>query len=460
MQELLSKIHNIGLSEDMPEYLKRKVRISNQLAMIIMLFVAVPYVIISWVYFPSLAWIPVMGIFALIFVLFFHYMFWFKVGRSILALVPPTLATLYHAYLVAPGDPPISSFTLITLGFALLPFVIFDIKELSFLILLGLVMVFYIMGFNELTMYFVADAVNESIFRDGTLFQIGNFIGIGIAFANVIILSILNNRAERQAANLLEEVHEQNQSLQAKQDEMTNSLRKLEEAQEEERKRNWASEGLARFSTITREHNNLQELGDEMVKTLVSYLDANQAGFYVVTEEGDDRYIDLVACYAYDRKKYEEKRLEIGQGLLGQSYLENEYIHVTEIPEEYINITSGLGDAPPDNLIIIPLKVNEDVEGFFEIASFKEFKDYQVDWLHDLGQNIGAYIRNNRVNEQTRHLLNDSREQAEMLKSQEEEMRQNMEELAATQEEISRKEREYINRIEELEAQLNEMQSS
>ena len=460
MRKFLSQIHNIGVHEDMPEHLKRKVRISNQLAVIIMLFVAVPYTIVSLNYFPSLTWIPLTGIFALLFVLFFHYMGLYGLGRFILAVVPATLSTLYHAYLVAPGGEPVSSFMLITLGFALLPFVIFDIRELHFLILLGLVMVFYIMGFKEMTHYFVFEGVDESLFRTGTLFQLGNFIGLGIALSNVIILSSLNNRAEQQAANLLEEVHEQNQSLQAKQDEMTSSLRKLEEAQEEERKRNWASEGLARFSTITREHNNIQDLGDEMVKTLVKYLDANQAGFYVVTEEGDDRYIDLVSCYAYDRKKFEERRLEIGQGLLGQSYLENEYIHLTELPEEYINITSGLGDAPPDNLIIIPLKVNEEVEGFFEIASFKEFKEYQIAWLHDLGQNIGAYIRNNRVNEQTRHLLNDSREQAEMLKSQEEEMRQNMEELAATQEEVSRKEREYINRIEELEAQLNEMQNS
>ena len=112
-------------------------------------------------------------------------------------------------------------------------------------------------------------------------------------------------------------------------------------------------------------------------------------------------------------------------------------------------------ESTPNEVLIVPLIVNEEVEGVFEFASFNKFQDYQIHFLEQLGETLAAFINVNRINERTKILLEESQQQAEEMKSQEEEMRQNMEELSATQEEMGRKEQEYLNQIEELEKELS-----
>jgi transcriptional regulator with GAF, ATPase, and Fis domain len=161
----------------------------------------------------------------------------------------------------------------------------------------------------------------------------------------------------------------------------------------------------------------------------------------------------LVSCYAYERKKFLSRKVDIGQGMIGQCFLEKEKIHLIEIPDDYVNITSGLGAANPTSLLLIPLKTNDVVYGVLELASFKTYKDHEVEWVERLAESVASTVASVRANDNMRQLLEQTQQQAEEMKSQEEEMRQNMEELSATQEEMSRKEREYINRISELEAQ-------
>ena len=106
-------------------------------------------------------------------------------------------------------------------------------------------------------------------------------------------------------------------------------------------------------------------------------------------------------------------------------------------------------------MLIVPLIVNDEVEGFFEIASFKAFEPHVIEFLESLGENIASFINVNRINKKTRSLLQETQQQAEEMRAQEEEMRQNMEELQATQEEMHRKEKEYIARIKSLEEELS-----
>ena len=180
--------------------------------------------------------------------------------------------------------------------------------------------------------------------------------------------------------------------------------------------------------------------------------EANQGGLYLVKEdENEEKHLELVSCYAYERQKFDSKRIEIGQGLIGQCYLEKETMVLKEVPEEYITITSGLGDAPPTFIAIIPLMQEDHIAGVMEIALFTELEQYKIDFLSKLGESIAAFISTNTLNEKTKKLLEQSQVQMEQLQSQEEEMRQNMEELQATQEEMQRKEKEYLDRINELE---------
>jgi len=228
----------------------------------------------------------------------------------------------------------------------------------------------------------------------------------------------------------------------------------------QEQERNWATTGLAKFIEILRSNNeDIQALGDQIISSLVKYLKANQGGLFVVKNELEDTpFLEMIACYAYERKKYQQKRVEVGQGLIGQAYLEKDYIYMKEVPADYVQITSGLGQATPTDLLIMPLIVNEQVYGIIEIASFHEFKDYQIDFLQKLGESIASTLANVQASTNNRVLLEEMQTQAEEMKAQEEEMRQNMEELQATQENQDRLQNELKENERILESKIKELE--
>jgi GAF domain-containing protein len=234
-------------------------------------------------------------------------------------------------------------------------------------------------------------------------------------------------------------------------------LRNLEA---EDRERKWVAEGMSRFVDILRQdHQGEKQFYDRLISNIVRYMGANQGGFFSVCNEANDKHLALVSCYAYDRQKYLNKRIEIGQGLIGQVYLEGETMLLNEVPDKYIHITSGLGHATPNHLLIVPLKVNNVVECVIEIASFFPFMKYQIDFIEKLGESIASAVSNMRVNENTKLLLKETQLHTEQLRAQEEEMRQNMEELEATQEEMARKEKELSRLLEQSTAQQAELKN-
>ncbi|MBT1686345.1 PAS domain-containing protein [Dawidia soli] len=209
---------------------------------------------------------------------------------------------------------------------------------------------------------------------------------------------------------------------------------------QEERQRNWVTEGLAKFVDILRSKNDdIKVLAEDIISNLIKYMGANQGALYVVNDDRhDDMYLEMLACYAYDRKKHLTQRIEIGEGVTGQVVLEKRTTYLTVIPKDFIRITSGLGEASPKALLIVPLKIEEQVLGVIEIASFTEIKRYKIDFVEKLAESIAATVLAVKTNDRTRKLLEETQQQAEQMRSQEEEMRQNMEELAATQEEMHR----------------------
>ncbi len=225
--------------------------------------------------------------------------------------------------------------------------------------------------------------------------------------------------------------------------------KKMKEIYEEQQRynkeneiRSYVNEGLARFSEILRIHgDNLGKLTDEFIKNLVKYLGAIQGGIFIVDEK-DNNLLRLNSSFAYDRKKYNSKDVQIGEGLVGTCAQEKKSIHINEIPSDYITITSGLGDAPPDNLLLLPMLQDDQLLGVIEIASLNEFKDFEIDFSQQVANNLASEITSARNNARTSELLEQSQRQAAEMAEQEEEMRQNMEELQATQEESSRRESE------------------
>jgi PAS domain S-box-containing protein len=220
--------------------------------------------------------------------------------------------------------------------------------------------------------------------------------------------------------------------------EMRDNLKKVSE---EDKKRNWATSGIAKFGEILRSYSdNFEKLSDEIISNLVKYIDANQGALFVVATngEGEEEHMEMASCYAWDKKKFIDRKIHRGEGLTGQAWLEGDIIYLTEVPESYITITSGLGEANPTSIIIVPLKVNDEIHGVIEIASFKEYEEFEIEFIERISESIASTFSTVKVNERTQKLLHESTMMTEQMRAQEEEMRQNMEELQATQEKIQR----------------------
>ncbi|PZR32103.1 MAG: histidine kinase [Azospira oryzae] len=214
----------------------------------------------------------------------------------------------------------------------------------------------------------------------------------------------------------------------------------LSRVADEDKKRNWATEGMAKFGEILRTNNNdVRKLSDEIIANLIKYLKANQGALYIIDDtDNEEPTMSMTACYAWDKKKFLNQKIYRGEGLAGQSWQEMDTIFLTDVPQNYIRITSGLGDANPSCILIVPLKVNDQIFGVVEIASFNVLKDHEVDFVKKISESIASTISTVKINERTTKLLEESQQMTEEMRAQEEEMRQNMEELQATQEGMNR----------------------
>ncbi|HET8859255.1 GAF domain-containing protein [Marivirga sp.] len=218
----------------------------------------------------------------------------------------------------------------------------------------------------------------------------------------------------------------------------------LQNVAEQDKRRVWFNEGIAKFGDILRKNDdNIENLSAKLISELVEYTDSIQGSLFIVNKE-DEQNIKIVlkGAYAYHRQKFLEKEINPGQGLVGQCYLEKEYIYLSEIPENYVSIRSGLGEANPTHILISPMKLNEEVFGIIELASFHPYEDYHNEFIEKVGESIASTFQGLQVSLETKKLLEESQMKAEQLQAQEEEMRQNAEELEATQEEMERQSRE------------------
>ncbi len=221
---------------------------------------------------------------------------------------------------------------------------------------------------------------------------------------------------------------------------------KLQKIAQDDIARNWASQGLTTFSELTREEaDDLSLLCDKFLSSFVKYLNANQGMiFLLVDQEDGSQVLELASAYAWDKKKYISKNIQIGEGLIGQAAIEKDIVFLTDVPDKFISITSGLGDANPRCVLITPLLLNDELYGVMEVASFRELKSFEIDFVQKLAEILASTISRTRINEQTQKLLKDSQKLTEELRTQEEEMRQNIEEMNATQEEMQQREVERI----------------
>lgn len=240
---------------------------------------------------------------------------------------------------------------------------------------------------------------------------------------------------------------------------LINMRNNLIENERKDKERNWIVRGVAEISEILRMHDSLDTMGDDVIKFILDKIGAIQGAFYVVNDDQKEKIIELRASYAYGRKKYLKAKFKFAEGLVGQSAIGQDTILRTEIPDEYVTVTSGiLGEQRPKCILIVPLITNEAVYGVLEFAGLKKFDPSQVKFVEELSLILARTIFNIKVNERTRKLLEESQAMSTELKEKQEVLRQNAEEMQATQEELERTNKELEHQMEEVSRTQKRMQ--
>lgn len=227
----------------------------------------------------------------------------------------------------------------------------------------------------------------------------------------------------------------------------------LKRVYETENKRSWASEGVAMFSRILREHqDDLASLARQVVGRLSRYAELEQVALFLLEEGPDGRVqLQLRAAFAYNKQKIMQKSIEPGEGLLGQVFLDGKTLHLKGIPEGYIRVVTGMGAADPSELLLVPLVYNEQVYGVLEAASLHAIEPYKVKFIEELSTILASTVSAVKNNERTRLLLSESQHKVEEVLEKEQQLRLQIEQLHANQQESE-------NRLNRMRRELRQMQ--
>lgn len=430
---------HLGISDSQPNWLQQRIKATN--AVFAILSAILILLLISALIFATQIMTIAIGISLIIvgLVLWIHSSGHHLISRFFVSVLPVIVSSCIQGAYHMSDDLPNASAWVFIIGFQVLPFLLFDPSEKKlrlFTVALNMIIASCYELFNQWIV--LEQAPHTPPLQVFVTIEIGLLLTIGL-LSSMDGIFVKTNKENRELIKSVEREREEQILAQGK---LNKTLEELNKSKAEEEKRIWAAKGVAEVAKILREDDSLSTIADKVLVYLVKVLNANQAGLFLLEGEEQDQFLEMKACYAYQRKKYLKKSIAIGEGLVGQCYLEQASIYLTDVPEDYILISSGLGDSKPRCILLVPLIANEKVYGVLEFASFKPFQDYEINFLLEVGENIAMTVRSIKTNEQTQTLLYETQAMAEQMKSQEEEMRQSMEEIAATQEELSRREEE------------------
>ena len=223
----------------------------------------------------------------------------------------------------------------------------------------------------------------------------------------------------------------------------------------EERQNQWATEGHSIFSDILRNNiSDIHNLCDAVMDKLVPYINVTQGGIFIRTTMPDNKDVEcfeLYAVFAFGHQRFHKRILALDEGIIGACAMEKHTIIINDVPDNYTEIGSGLGQAKPKALMFVPLIYNDYLYGVMEFAAFVKFEQYQIQFVERISENIASTIANAKINEQTTLLLQQSRQQSKLMEEREDQLKNEIESLnslvIATQTEL--------NQIEQVNNALN-----
>ncbi len=191
----------------------------------------------------------------------------------------------------------------------------------------------------------------------------------------------------------------------------------------------WLKSNLAKFTQMLQGQKDLQTVAKRILSELAQVVTAHYGAFYILSTEEETPILKLYGAYAYRSDKHIPKEFAIGEGLVGQCAFEKERIILSNVPNDYVKISSGLGKAKPANLIVLPVLFENNVKAVIELGSLDTFSPTHLDFLNQLTESIGIVVNTIETNTRTEVLLAQSQSLAGELKIQQEELRRTNDEL-------------------------------
>ena len=191
----------------------------------------------------------------------------------------------------------------------------------------------------------------------------------------------------------------------------------------------WLKSNLAKFTQMLQGQKELHSVSKQILSELARVVSVQHGVFYLLDNTDTEPKLRLLASYAVNEKKYLCLEYKMGESLIGQCALEKERILLTNVPPDYVQISSGLGSAPPLNIMVLPVLFEGQIKAVIELSSFENFSDTHMNFLEQLTESIGIVLNTIESNTRTEELLQQSQKLAGELKSQQEELRLTNEEL-------------------------------
>ncbi|MBF0565939.1 MAG: response regulator [Nitrospirae bacterium] len=214
----------------------------------------------------------------------------------------------------------------------------------------------------------------------------------------------------------------------------------------------WKKTGQSGLNDRMRGEQDMAGLAQNIINFLAEYSKAHIGAIYLVS---DKKLLKMAGSYAYNKRKNLSNEFSFGSGLVGQAALEKQSILLTNVPPDYIKISSGLGELEPCNILVVPLLHESEVKGIVELGSFNKFTDAQIEFMQTVSESIAIAFSVTQARENTKELLRITQNQAEELQVQQEELQASNEELSNQSKILKESEAELQTQQEEL-RQANE----
>jgi signal transduction histidine kinase/ActR/RegA family two-component response regulator/HAMP domain-containing protein len=235
-------------------------------------------------------------------------------------------------------------------------------------------------------------------------------------------------------------------------DKLNEMIRNLRETTRVNTEQDWLKTNLERFTRMLQGQRDLATVSNMVLSELAPLVSAQHGVFYALTDLGDggEPVLQFQAGYGFKERKHLGKSFRLGEGLVGQCAVEKERILLTDVPSDYIQINSGLGEATPLNIIVLPILFEGSVRAVIELASFAPFSPAHRSLLDQLTESIGLVLNTVEANSVTEKLLEQSQSQAQELQSRQEQLHQSNEDLEGKYQEVEEAKRLVEEKAEQL----------